>query len=261
MFHGVTSDVTATTGTPRRFPCDPRLTSKPRLLLGIQGNQGCVRDLLCSRDALAGTRRSDRPVFGSEPRGGGVGPPLQMIGRSFGSDAAAVNLAVLASATLAIDAQPAAGEIDRPWCVQYGGSDGDNGTTCAFTSFEQCMMTARGGGGFCVQNRGTWPMAAAKKPGKNRTGEPGQAALIAADQAIIGIRLSGPHGACNTAVTPCNTPLVPYKDNHAPAELGLVRSCCRLADQHHIGLPANFDLDGDATRFARRGEHHALAGR
>jgi hypothetical protein len=48
--------------------------------------------------------------------------------------------------------QPAAAEIYRPWCVQYGGSDGDNGTTCAFTSFEQCMMTARGGGGFCVQN-------------------------------------------------------------------------------------------------------------
>jgi hypothetical protein len=60
--------------------------------------------------------------------------------------------AVLASATLAIHAQPAAAEIYRPWCVQYGGSDGDNGTTCAFTSFEQCMMTARGGGGFCVQD-------------------------------------------------------------------------------------------------------------
>ena len=48
--------------------------------------------------------------------------------------------------------QPAAAEIYRPWCVQYGGNDGDNGTTCAFTSFEQCMMTARGGGGSCVQN-------------------------------------------------------------------------------------------------------------
>lgn len=63
-----------------------------------------------------------------------------------------VAFAVLASAALAIDAQPAAAEIYRPWCVQYGGNDGDNGTTCAFTSFEQCMMTARGGGGFCVQN-------------------------------------------------------------------------------------------------------------
>ena len=104
-----------------------------------------------------------------------------------------------------------------------------------------------------------------EKPGDHWTKQPGQAALIAAGQAIIGIKVIGATlgviGACNTPVTPCNTPLVPYKDNHALAELGLVRSCCRLADQHHIGLPANFDLDGDATRFARRGEHHALAGR
>ena len=56
-----------------------------------------------------------------------------------------IALAVLASITLAV-VQPAAAEIYRPWCVQYGGNDGDNGTTCAFTSFEQCMMTARGGG-------------------------------------------------------------------------------------------------------------------
>ena len=34
-----------------------------------------------------------------------------------------VGFAVLASATLAIDVQPAAAEIYRPWCVQYGGSD------------------------------------------------------------------------------------------------------------------------------------------
>ena len=62
-----------------------------------------------------------------------------------------IAFAVLASITLAVDVQPAAAEIYRPWCVQYGGNDGDNGTTCAFTSFEQCMMTARGGGS-CVQN-------------------------------------------------------------------------------------------------------------
>jgi hypothetical protein len=63
-----------------------------------------------------------------------------------------VVLAVVASAVLAAGTQPAAAEIYRPWCVQYGGNDGDNGTTCAFTSFEQCMMTARGAGGSCVQN-------------------------------------------------------------------------------------------------------------
>jgi hypothetical protein len=32
-----------------------------------------------------------------------------------------VAFAVLASATLVIDAQPAAAETYRPWCVQYGG--------------------------------------------------------------------------------------------------------------------------------------------
>lgn len=62
--------------------------------------------------------------------------------------------ALLAAATLAgaADVRTAAAEVYRPWCVQYGGNNGDNGTTCAFTSYEQCMMTARGSGGFCVQN-------------------------------------------------------------------------------------------------------------
>ena len=41
--------------------------------------------------------------------------------------------ALLAVAALAaVDARPAAAEIYRPWCVQYGGNSGDNGTTCAF---------------------------------------------------------------------------------------------------------------------------------
>jgi Protein of unknown function (DUF3551) len=63
-------------------------------------------------------------------------------------------LILVAVATLAglTDLRSAGAEIYRPWCVQYGGNNGDNGTTCAFTSFEQCMMTARGSGGFCVQN-------------------------------------------------------------------------------------------------------------
>jgi hypothetical protein len=62
--------------------------------------------------------------------------------------------ALLAIAALAaIDARPAAAEIYRPWCVQYSGSSGDNGLTCAFTSFEQCMMTGGPGtGGSCIKN-------------------------------------------------------------------------------------------------------------
>jgi Protein of unknown function (DUF3551) len=61
--------------------------------------------------------------------------------------------ALLAVAALAaIDARSAAGEIYRPWCVQYFGGDGDDGTSCAFNSYQQCMLTARGAGAYCVQN-------------------------------------------------------------------------------------------------------------
>ena len=89
-----------------------------------------------------------------------------------------VAFAVLASATLAIDAQPAAAEIYRPWCVQYGGNDGDNGTTCAFTSFEQCMMTALRRR---VLRPNPWYLAygSGQKSPESRTKQPDQAALIA----------------------------------------------------------------------------------
>jgi uncharacterized protein DUF3551 len=39
-----------------------------------------------------------------------------------------------------------------PWCALYdSGSDG-GGTNCGFTSFEQCMATARGLGSNCQLN-------------------------------------------------------------------------------------------------------------
>ncbi len=37
-----------------------------------------------------------------------------------------------------------------PWCAQY--SKGGDEQNCGFVSFEQCMETVRGIGGFCVQN-------------------------------------------------------------------------------------------------------------
>jgi hypothetical protein len=59
-------------------------------------------------------------------------------------------LALLALTSLVVlDLRPAAAEIYRPWCVHY--SDHAS-TSCAFISFEQCMMTAHGGGGYCAQN-------------------------------------------------------------------------------------------------------------
>jgi hypothetical protein len=37
-----------------------------------------------------------------------------------------------------------------PWCAYYGGDFG--GENCGFTTFEQCMATLSGIGGFCDQN-------------------------------------------------------------------------------------------------------------
>ena len=42
-----------------------------------------------------------------------------------------------------------------PWCAIY--RDG-GATNCGFTTFEQCIATVNGNGGFCVQNTQYQPM-------------------------------------------------------------------------------------------------------
>jgi Protein of unknown function (DUF3551) len=37
-----------------------------------------------------------------------------------------------------------------PWCAQYSGPAG--GTNCGFTTFQQCLDTLSGIGGFCERN-------------------------------------------------------------------------------------------------------------
>jgi hypothetical protein len=65
----------------------------------------------------------------------------------------AVLVVLTLSSLTVIDARPMAGEVYRPWCVEYQSGKGDGSTNCSFTSYEQCMMTATpGSGGFCVQN-------------------------------------------------------------------------------------------------------------
>jgi hypothetical protein len=39
-----------------------------------------------------------------------------------------------------------------PWCALYSGGMGGGGTNCGFTTFQQCMETARGLGSFCQPN-------------------------------------------------------------------------------------------------------------
>jgi hypothetical protein len=38
-----------------------------------------------------------------------------------------------------------------PWCAYYSGGRG-GGTNCGFTTFEQCMATVSGIGGYCTLN-------------------------------------------------------------------------------------------------------------
>ena len=58
--------------------------------------------------------------------------------------------AAIAIAAMAALARPAAA-IEYPWCAQYIGDD-DGGRNCGFVSYEQCMETVRGMGGFCERN-------------------------------------------------------------------------------------------------------------
>jgi hypothetical protein len=52
----------------------------------------------------------------------------------------------------AVDFQPAAAEVHRPWCAQDMSSR-SGGHSCTFSSYEQCRMTATPGSGlFCTPN-------------------------------------------------------------------------------------------------------------
>lgn len=39
-----------------------------------------------------------------------------------------------------------------PWCAVFGGADTGGASNCGFTTFEQCMVTRSGMGGFCERN-------------------------------------------------------------------------------------------------------------
>jgi Protein of unknown function (DUF3551) len=67
----------------------------------------------------------------------------------------------LAAAAAALS-PPARAQSNYPWCAYYG--QGFSGTNCGFTTFEQCMETVHGIGGFCQKNDWYHPSAAATQP-------------------------------------------------------------------------------------------------
>jgi hypothetical protein len=57
-----------------------------------------------------------------------------------------------AIASLPTLSTPVRAAIEYPWCAQYGGGTNGGGRNCGFVSYEQCMETSRGMGGFCERN-------------------------------------------------------------------------------------------------------------
>jgi len=47
--------------------------------------------------------------------------------------------------------EPAGAYITYPWCAVYGGRDG-GGQNCGFWTYQQCMATVSGTGGYCINN-------------------------------------------------------------------------------------------------------------
>lgn len=50
--------------------------------------------------------------------------------------------------------------VEYPWCANFADGAGSN---CGFTTYEQCMLTARGSGGYCAENTFYEPPAAAAR--------------------------------------------------------------------------------------------------
>ena len=71
--------------------------------------------------------------------------------------------ATLAVSTLAgVDSGDAQSRGPKPWCIA-GGAFGPNTLDCTYWTFKQCTESARGAGGYCVENpellweRRGWP--------------------------------------------------------------------------------------------------------
>jgi hypothetical protein len=56
-----------------------------------------------------------------------------------------------AAAILLIGGENAANAQNYPWCAQYGWR-GDGPRNCGFVSWQQCMATVQGIGGYCERN-------------------------------------------------------------------------------------------------------------
>jgi hypothetical protein len=66
-------------------------------------------------------------------------------------------LATLVLVPLAFATTPTQAQ-NYPWCAQYSGRMG-GAMNCGFVSFQQCLNTVSGVGGFCIENNTYHPPA------------------------------------------------------------------------------------------------------
>jgi hypothetical protein len=66
---------------------------------------------------------------------------------------------------LAVGMGASAQPQNYPWCAQYSGRALGGAMNCGFVSFEQCMATVSGIGGFCIRNNTYRPLYNSVRPG------------------------------------------------------------------------------------------------
>ena len=52
----------------------------------------------------------------------------------------------------AANASHAQSAYDYPWCAVYGGRSGSGAMSCYYASYELCMQTMSGIGGYCIRS-------------------------------------------------------------------------------------------------------------
>lgn len=78
--------------------------------------------------------------------------------------------AAFAIAALSAFAQPAQAEILYPWCAQLSENGAGGAYSCSFDTYEQCLQTVRGIGGYCEPNASyRAPASAQPHPARKRS--------------------------------------------------------------------------------------------
>ena len=63
-----------------------------------------------------------------------------------------IRLSLLTASLALLALTDTAGAQNYPWCAQYSGWGSGGGRNCGFVSYQQCLATVSGIGGYCEPN-------------------------------------------------------------------------------------------------------------